>query len=66
MALIINDNGKDREMTPAEEADYKAWQVLAKADDKTEQEASALKAAAKNAVLAKLGLSAEEAAALLK
>ena len=65
MALIINDNGKDREMTSAEEADYKAWQVLAKADDKAEQETIALKAAAKNAVVAKLGLSAEEAAALL-
>jgi hypothetical protein len=65
MALIINDNGTDREMTADEAAEYKAWQVVAKAETQAEAEAAEAKAAARQAVLDKLGLTADEAAALL-
>ena len=64
MALIINDNGTDREMTADEAAEYKAWQVVAKAETQAEAEAAEAKAAARQAVLDKLGLTADEAAAL--
>jgi hypothetical protein len=65
MALKINDNGTDREMTADEAAEYKAWQVVAKAETQAEAEAAEAKAAARQAVLDKLGLTADEAAALL-
>ncbi len=60
MALKINDNGTDRNMTPAEEAAHLAWA------ETTEAQADALKAKAeaRQAVLNKLGLTADEAAAL--
>ena len=64
MALKINDNGTDREMTADEAAEYKAWQVVAKAETQAEAEAAETKAAARQAVLDKLGLTADEAAAL--
>lgn len=64
MALKINDNGTSRDMTPAEEAEYKAWQVLAKAEAQAEIDAIAAKAQAKASALAKLGLTADEAQAL--
>ena len=64
MALKINDNGTDREMTADEAAEYKAWQVVAKAETQAEAEAAEAKAAARQAVLDKLGLTADEAAAL--
>ena len=65
MALKINDNGTEREMTADEAAEYKAWQVVAKAETQAEAEAAEAKAAARQAVLDKLGLTADEAAALL-
>ena len=64
MALKINDNGTEREMTADEAAEYKAWQVVAKAETQAEAEAAEAKAAARQAVLDKLGLTADEAAAL--
>lgn len=64
MALKINDNGTQREMTAHEAAEYKAWQVIAKAETQAELDAIAAKAAARQAVLDKLGLTADEAAAL--
>jgi hypothetical protein len=64
MALKINDNGIERDMTADEIADYKAWQVIAKAETKAEIDAIEAKAAAKQAVINKLGLTADEAAAL--
>ncbi len=64
MALKINDNGTQREMTADEAAEYKAWQVIAKAETQAELDAIAAKAAARQAVLDKLGLTADEAAAL--
>lgn len=62
---LVNDNGVNREMTADEAAVYHAW-----AAEQTElinqaEQAAADKAAARAAVLAKLGLTADEASALL-
>ena len=65
MSLKINDNGTDREMTEAEETAHKAWQTIAKAEAQARADEAAAKAAARQAVLNKLGLTADEAAALL-
>ena len=65
MSLKINDNGTDREMTEAEETAHKAWQTIAKAEAQAQAEAVEAKASARQAVLDKLGLTADEAAALL-
>ena len=65
MALKINDNGKTRNMTPDEEAAHLAWAEIAQTEAEAEIEAKAAKAAARQAVLDKLGLTADEAAALL-
>jgi len=65
MALKINDNGTDRNMTAAEEAAHLAWAETAQAEAEAQAEAVEAKAAARQAVLDKLGLTAEEAAALL-
>ena len=65
MALKINDNGVDREMTTDEETAIKAWQKTSQAEAEIEAEAQAVKAEARQAVLDKLGLTADEAAALL-
>jgi hypothetical protein len=65
MALIINDNGIDRNMTAEEEAAHLAWQKIAQAETQAQIDALALKQAARQAVLDKLGLNADEAAALL-
>ena len=65
MALKINDNGTDREMTAEEETAHKAWQTIAKGEAKAQYEAQITKLAARQAVLDKLGLTADEAAALL-
>ena len=51
----------DREMTDAEHADYKATQVADKAAAKAETD----KTTAKQAVLDRLGITADEAALLL-
>jgi hypothetical protein len=64
MALKINDNGTTRNMTPDEEAAHIAWAAQAKAEAQTQVEATEAKAAARQAVLDKLGLTADEAAAL--
>ena len=65
MTMRTNDNGVERDMTEAEQADYKAWAVIAKAEAKAEAKTQAEKVAARQAVLDKLGLTADEAAALL-
>ena len=65
MTMRTNDNGVDRDMTEAEQAEYDAWAVIAQAEAEARSEAEAAKAASRSAVLAKLGLSAEEAVALL-
>ena len=65
MALIINENGLDREMTETEETAFKALQKLGQAETKKQADEAAAKADARQAVLDKLGLTADEAAALL-
>lgn len=64
MALKINVDGVNRDMTEEEEAAYLAFTKKLKADNKAEADALAAKAAARQAVLDKLGLTADEAAAL--
>jgi len=65
MTMKINDNGVERDMTEAEETAHKAWQKDIAKEMKEQAEAQAAKAAARQAVLDKLGLTADEAAALL-
>ena len=65
MALTISDNGIDREMTEAEETALKATQKTMAAEAKTRADEATAKAEARQAVLDKLGLTADEAAALL-
>ena len=64
MALKINDNGIDRDMTADEEATHLANAKIATAEAKAQAKALATKQAARQAVLDKLGLTADEAAAL--
>ena len=65
MALKINDNGTTRNMTPDEETAHLAWAETAQAEAQAQADAQAAKAVARQAVLDKLGLTADEAAALL-
>jgi hypothetical protein len=65
MTLKINDNGTDREMTTEEETAHKASQKIEQAEIKAQTQALANREALKEATLAKLGLTADEAAALL-
>ena len=63
--MKISDNGTDRDMTETEEkAHLETLAEIGKAK-KAQADAQAAKIAARIAVLNKLGLSAEEAAALL-
>ena len=64
MALKINDNGADREMTADEEAEYLAFSAQIQDTQQKLIEAEQKKLADKQAVLDKLGLTADEAAAL--
>jgi hypothetical protein len=63
--MKINDNGINRDMTANEVATYKASIKAVELDEKIETEAQAARQVAKDAVLAKLGLTADELAALL-
>lgn len=63
--MKINDNGTDRDMTTAEQEAHEAWQKLAAAEAKEQNKAEADKATAKQAVLDRLGITADEAALLL-
>jgi len=65
MALKINDNGINREMTAEEETAHKAWQEIAEAEAQAQAQVLADRQALKEATLAKLGLTLDEAAALL-
>jgi hypothetical protein len=65
MTLKINDNGIDRNMTAHEQTEYEAWAVIAQAETKASTDAQIAKQVARQAVLDKLGLSADEAALLL-
>ena len=63
--MRINDNGVDRDMTDTELAEYDAWSTIALIEHEQQQQAAAAKSAARQAVLDKLGLTADEAQALL-
>ena len=65
MALKINDNGIDREMTAHEQTEYEAWSVISQAETKASADKQTAKDAARRAVLDKLGLTQDEAQALL-
>ena len=63
--MRTNDNGIDREMTADEETAHKALQVITTAEAKAIADAKTAHAAARQAVLNKLGLTQDEAQALL-
>ena len=65
MALKINDNGTDRNMTADEEAAHKAWQQVAQAEAQARADAAEAKQVARQAVLDRLGLTEQEAQLLL-
>jgi len=65
MALKINDNGIDRDMTAEEEALFILSKNNYKTEKQAETDAQTAKQIAREAVLDKLGLTADEAAALL-
>ena len=65
MALKINDNGTDRNMTADEEAAYLANAKLDKAEAKKHADALAAKQVARAALLTKLGITEQEAQLLL-
>ena len=61
----INDNGTDRDMTETELAEYEAWAKQFAINEKAKNKIEADKATAKQAVLDRLGITADEAALLL-
>jgi hypothetical protein len=63
--MLINENGTEREATADEIAYYAQWATDAQEHRKAQADAQADKLAARQAVLDKLGLTADEAAALL-
>ena len=65
MALKINDNGIDRDMTASEEAAHKAYQQVAQAEAQARAEALEAKQVARLALLDRLGLTEQEAQLLL-
>ena len=62
--MRTNDNGVERDMTEAEQTAHEAWAKLAEAEAKAQAKAEAERATAKQAVLDRLGITADEAAAL--
>jgi ribosomal 50S subunit-associated protein YjgA (DUF615 family) len=65
MTLKVNENGIDRNMTEEEEALFAVSKNNYKAEKQAEAQAVADREALKKATLAKLGLTADEVAALL-
>ena len=63
--MRTNDNGVDRDMTADEEAAHKALQVITTAEAKARADAEIARQVARQAVLDKLGLTQDEAQALL-
>jgi len=64
MALKINDNGTDRDMTKQEQTAYLAWAEIAQAEAEAFEQDNTARAAKRQQALDKLGLTADEAAAL--
>ena len=65
MTMKINDNGTDRDMTADEQTAHLAFSVVAETESKARNKAAADKANARQAVLDRLGITADEAALLL-
>jgi hypothetical protein len=65
MTMKINDNGTDRDMTQTEIANHETWVSEIEANKQAQADAKAIKEIARTAVLDKLGLTADEVAALL-
>jgi phosphopantetheinyl transferase (holo-ACP synthase) len=65
MALKVNDNGIDRNMTDEEQALFVESKNNYKVEKQSEAQVVADRQALKEATLAKLGLTADEVAALL-
>jgi hypothetical protein len=63
--MKINDNGIEREMTEEEIANHSVIFAEIEANKKRETKEAVAKAKLRNEVLAKLGLTADEVAALL-
>ena len=63
--MQTNDNGVNRDMTEAEKSYYQLWLKDVELIDKAQAKAQADKATAKQAVLDRLGITADEAALLL-
>ena len=63
--MRINDNGIDRDMTADEVTAHQAFQVTATAELKARTDAETARQVARQTVLDKLGLTADEAQALL-
>jgi len=63
--MQTNDNGINRDMTEAEKSYYQLWLNDVVLAEKTQAKAQADKATAKQAVLDRLGITADEAALLL-
>ena len=62
--MRISDNGVDRDMTAQEIAEYQATAETMRAEDEVRQVEVEAKAALRESALAKLGLTADEVAAL--
>jgi hypothetical protein len=60
-----NDNGLNRDMTETELTEYESWVTQVEAEAEAQTQADANRQALKEATLAKLGLTADEVAALL-
>ena len=65
MTLKINDNGTDRDMTENELTEYEKSSKAAQQEEKIKADELAVRQALKEATLNKLGLTADEVAALL-
>ena len=65
MKNLINDNGVEREMTVKEQKEYDLWKQELVDAAEADAAAKEAKAAAKAQLLAKLGITADEAALLL-
>ena len=63
--MRISDNGTDRDMTETELAEYEAWQKIAVAEAKAQANAETDKAKARQIVLDRLGITADEAQLIL-
>jgi len=64
MTMRTNDNGVERDMTAEEEAAYLAWAAKAQAEAEAQEQDLTARAAKRQQALDKLGLTADEAAAL--